>query len=147
MTIPPSIHTEFSDAIEFGKLDKVSTLVSQYPDIVNHPAWTPPPLHCAVLWNQVKIAETLLENGADMEMPDPDRDTTPLRYAIMYCKPEMVSFLLARGGNAGVVKQGGTTAMQLAREGANGTFEHYDDMPPRTHYAAVIQVLERNGVE
>ena len=86
MNVPKATHTAFSDAIETGDAEAVGSLVRQYPDLVNHPDWTPPPLHCADLWNKPKIAEILLDNGADIEIRDPDRSTTPFRYAIVYCK-------------------------------------------------------------
>ncbi len=141
-----SEHNELATAIESGDAEKVERLLVKHPDLVNSPEWTPPPLHCAVLWNQPGIAEVLLENGADIEIRDPDRDTTPLRYAIVYCQKEMIPLLLSRGANAGVIKENGTTAMQLAVEAANGGFEEYDELPSRAEYSEVVDLLKQLGV-
>ena len=58
-----SKHTAFSGAIEAGDIQTVESLIQQHPDLVNHSDWTPPPLHCAVLWDQPKMADILLDNG------------------------------------------------------------------------------------
>ncbi len=140
-----SEHSAFSDAIESGNADAVKSLIKQHPELVNHADWTPPPLHCAVLWNQPKIAEILLDNGADIEIRDPDRRTTPLRYAIVYCKKEMITLLLSRGANSGPIVQNGTTALQLAKDAAAGEFEEYDDMPSRSEYSEIVNLLQQLG--
>ena len=95
LVAPMSTHDDLSDAIEAGDGPTVEELLRKHPELVNSPDWTPPPLHCAVLWNQPKVAEILLNNGADIETRDPDRSTTPLRYAVVYCKKEMIQQLLS----------------------------------------------------
>ena len=147
MNLTRDTHTAFAEAIENGDVDAVTALLQRCPELVNHPDWTPPPLHCAVLWNQPKIAELLLDNAADIEMRDPDRSTTPLRYAILYCKPDMVSLLLARGADAGPIVENGTTALQLAKSGEEGEFEQYDDLPSRDEYREIVDLLQQLGVE
>lgn len=137
---------EFATAIESGDLEAVARLLDEQPDFVNSKDWTPPPLHCAVLWNQPKVAELLLDRGADIEMLDPDRQTTPLRYAIMYCKTELIPVLLARGANSGAVRDGGTTAMELAVEASNGAYDEFDDLPRPVEYSAVIEALKILGL-
>jgi ankyrin repeat protein len=137
----------FADAIECGDTQAVGLLVQRYPALVNHPDWVPPPLHCAVLWNQPKVAELLLDNGADIEMLDPDRQTTPLRYAIMYCKVDLIPLLIARNANAGSIVENGTSAFQLAVEAANGAFEEFEDLPRRSDYERVVEVLKELTVE
>ena len=139
-------HKAFADAIETGDLSAVESLVDKHPDIVNHPNWTPPPLHCAVLWNQPKIAEMLLDKGADIEMRDPDRQTTPLRYAIMFGKTDLIPLLLSRGANTGPIVSDGISAMQLAKDAANGAFEEYNDLPSRNAYESVVALLQQSGL-
>lgn len=147
MSVPKAIHTAFSDAIETGEVEAVKAMIQQYPELVDHPDWTPPPLHCAVLWDQPCIAEVLLNSGADIESKDPDRSTTPLRYAIVYCKTQMVLLLLSRGAIAGPIVEHGTTALQLAKDAAGGEFEGYEDMPPRENYVEIVELLQELGVE
>lgn len=137
-------HQAFSDAIESGDLPAVEALLQRCPELVNHAAWTPPPLHCAVLWNQPQIAECLLDHGADIEMRDPDRQTTPLRYAILYCKRELIPLLLSRGANTGPVVEGGTSALRLAKDAADGEYEEYDDLPTRDAYEEVVAILQQS---
>ena len=143
MPVTKSDHTAFSDAIESGDVDAVESLIKRYPELVNHPEWTPPPLHCAVLWNQPKVAEVLLDNDADIESLDPDRQTTPLRYAIMYAKTDLIPLLLAHGANAGPIVENGTSALELAQNAAAGEFEKFDDLPSRNAYQTVVELLRR----
>lgn len=118
-------------------------MIRRNPGIVNDNEWTPPPLHCAILWDQPLIAELLLDNGANIEMLDPDRRTTPLRYAIMYCKPASIQVLLARGANTGAIVKDGRTALQLAEDCANGLYEEFDDLPLRDAYRDVLTLLRQ----
>ena len=136
----------FSDAIETDNLAMIKKLIERQPDVVNHPTWTPPPLHCAILWNQLGAAELLLDNGADIEMLDPDRQTTPLRYAIMYCKTDLIPLLLSRGANTGPIFDGGMTALQLATAAANGKYEQYEDLPAKQNYENVVTILVESGL-
>lgn len=79
-------------------------------------------------------------------MLDRDRKTTPLRYAIMYCKPDLISLLVSRGANCGPIVEGGSTALQLAQEAAGGAYEQYDDLPSRNEYAKVVDLLDQHGL-
>lgn len=36
------------------------------------------------------MRELLLDQGADIEIRDPDRNTMPIRYAIVFCQPDMI---------------------------------------------------------
>jgi len=146
MTLTKTDHTALSDAIEAGDLCTVEALLQTHPTLVNHPDWTPPPLHCAILWNQAKVAELLLDSGADIEMLDPDRQTTPLRYAIMFGKTEMIRLLLSRGANTEPIVDNGTTALQLAKDAAKGAYEEYDDLPSRDEYGSVVTLLQQLGL-
>jgi len=139
-------HVSLSDAIESGDIGLVKSMIEKFPELVSHPDWTPPPIHCAVLWNQPKIAELLLDNGADIETLDPDRQTTPLRYSIMFAKTDLIPMLLDRQANSGAIVEGGTTAMQLAEEAAGGAYEEYEDLPSRDAYSEVVAVLREWGL-
>lgn len=131
----------FAEAIESGDVKSARAMIDRYPEIVSHPDWTPPPLHCAVLWNQVEIAKLLLDRGADIESLDPDRQTTPLRFAIMYCQAKMIKLLLSRGAVSGPIKEDGTTALELAHEASNGAFEAFEDLPRPSEYRPIVNLL------
>ena len=135
-------HDALAQAIKSGDDAVVEVLIQRFPTLVNAVEWTPPPLHCAVLWDQPEIAAMLLDAGAELEMLDPDRRTTPLRYAVMHAKSDLVSLLLSRGAEARPIVPGGLSALQLAREAAAGAFEEYEDLPRRDAYHAVVRLLE-----
>jgi ankyrin repeat protein len=65
------------------------------------------------------MAEILLDNGADIELRDPDRNTTPLRYAIVYCQRDMIPLLISRGANTGAITDNGTTAKSRRKSNRN----------------------------
>jgi len=104
-------------------------------------------LHCAVLWNQPKLAEILLDNGADIEIRDPDRDTTPIEYAVVYGKKDLIPVLLSRGARTDFTDEGGRTLLQLAVNAADGAFEEYDDLPRPTEYNEIVVMLKHLGVK
>ena len=146
MTLAKQDHDAFATALESGDLATVESLIRRYPELVSHPDWTPPPIHCAVLWNQPKVAELLLDHGADIEMRDTDRQTTPLRYAIMYCKTDLIPLLLSRGAHAGPLADGRCSALQIAKKGAAGAYEEFEDLPRRETYEEVVTLLEWLGL-
>lgn len=146
MSITHADHVAFSDAIEAGNKHDVQSLIDRHPMLVNHPDWTPPPIHCAVLWNQPAITEILLDFGADIETLDSDRGTTPLRYAIMHGRTAVIPVLLARGAVTGPIEKGGQSALQLAKHAATGAYENYDDLPSRDVYPDVVRLLESAGL-
>jgi ankyrin repeat protein len=137
---------QFSNAIEHGDVAAVESMLKQNPEWANRSTWTPPPLHCAVLWNQSEVAETLIRHGADIEMLDPDRQTTPLRYAIMYGKSDLIPLLISHGANTGAIVENGSSAIELAEEAASGAFEQFEDLPRKEEYEKVVRVL-RSVVE
>ncbi len=139
-------HITLSVAIQSGDAVTVASFVKQCPEVVNHPDWTPPPLHCAILWSQPAIAELLLDSGADIEMRDPDRQTTPLRYAIMFGKTDSIPLLLSRGASTQPIVENGTSALELALEAADGAYEEYDDLPSRDTYRNVVRLLQECGL-
>ncbi len=55
----------------------------------------------------------------------------------------MITLLLSRGANSGPIVRNGTTALQLAKDAVAGEFEEYDDMPSRTEYSEVVNLLQR----
>ena len=137
-----SVHHELANSIESGDTASVKRIIQENPGLVNSQDWTPPPLHCAVLWNQPLVAEILLDHGADLEIRDPDRETTPLQYATLYCKKDMIRLLVSRGARANFTRDGGSDVLQLAIRGTQGEFEEFDDLPTPTQYEAIVNLLK-----
>ncbi|GAB5405946.1 MAG: hypothetical protein Aurels2KO_41770 [Aureliella sp.] len=142
MELTKKVHRAFSDAIQAGDIDAVQAMVDRHPGLVNAPGWAPPPMHCAVLWDQALVAELLIAQGADLETLDPDRQTTALRYAVLYAKPQMLQLLIRAGANRGPIQPGGQSALELAQSAAQGDYERYSDMPAREEYEAIVALLE-----
>lgn len=142
-----SIDQDFASAIETGDITTAESILKHAPHMANAPDWTPPPLHCAILWNQPSIAILLLDQGADIEARDPDRKTTPLRYAILYARKDLLPILLERGANTRAITESGTTAMELAIEASKGCFEQYNDLPSPSSFKEIIHLLRKHGVE
>lgn len=136
-------HDQLATAMKRGDIPAVLAIIKRSPEIVNSLDWTPPPLHCAVLWDQPEVADILLSNGADIEMQDPDRSTTPLRYAVLYAKPRLVRLLIARGANTGRITDDGITALQLAMEAQNGRYAEFPDLPRPDEYAEIVELLQQ----
>ena len=74
--------------------------------------------------------ELLLDAGADIGLPDPDRDATPLEYAVVYARRRIIRLLAARGADA-------RSRLPVALKGAGGGFAEFAELPSRAEYEAV----------
>ena len=63
-----------------------------------------------------------------------DRDATPLDYAVVYARRELIPLLISRGADL-------DSAMGVARKGASGGFEEYAELPGREQYEAIVELL------
>ncbi len=80
--------------------DTLATLIRENPDVVNAPGSDGmSPLHFAAT---PRIAELLLENGADINLRDRDHYGTPAQWT-MRRRPEVCRYLLEQGAEADVV--------------------------------------------
>lgn len=80
--------------------DRLATLIRENPDVVNAPGSDGmSPLHFAAT---PRIAELLLENGADINLRDRDHYGTPAQWT-MRRRPEVCRYLLEQGAEADVV--------------------------------------------
>lgn len=122
------------DAIELDDVDAVHRLLLAHPELVEGPGATPPPIHWAIYHDRTAAAEALLDRGADIERPDQDRDSSPLAYAIVFGRREIVQLLLGRGAR--------TEGMRaLARRGAAGAFEQYPDVADPERFDELASIL------
>lgn len=79
-----------------GHLEWVDKLVSRSAAI-NRAGWTP--LHYAASGPDVRVLTLLLDRGADVDAPSPNR-STPLMMAARYGPQDAAELLLRRGANA-----------------------------------------------
>ena len=118
-------------------------LLAEHPGLMKATNWTPPPL----LRNQPEMVELLIDHGADIELRDPDRDTTPLRYSVVYCRKDLIPILLPQDVEADKLVNKGTTALQLAVNAAKDCFDEFDDLPSQEVYAEIVDLLRKIDVE
>jgi ankyrin repeat protein len=81
--------------------------------LVNRQGWTP--LHYAASGPEPKIVALLLDRGAQIEAPSPNR-TTPLMMAAKYGAIDSAELLLARGADARLRNDVGLNAADFARQ-------------------------------
>ncbi len=134
-------------ATEANDAEAVARLLEEDRALVNCRDETPPPLHWAIYKDRPRIVEVLLDYGADIESRDQDNDTTPIRYAVVYGRKEIVRLLAARGADCGVVEDKDTSALQEAMRGAAGGYDEFDDLPSREVYSEMVELLKELGAE
>ena len=121
-------------AIDADDVDRIERLLTMSPDLVNSTDETPPPIHWAIYRDKRRAVEALLNHGAVLALRDRDRDATPLDYAVVYARRELIALLLSRGANL-------DSAMEVALKGASGGFEEYAELPDREQYEAIVELL------
>ena len=121
-------------AIDADDVDRIERLLTMSPDLVNSTDETPPPIHWAIYRDKRRAVETLLNHGAVLAIRDRDRDATPLDYAVVYARKELIPLLISRGANI-------DSAMGVALKGASGGFEEYTELPDREQYEAIVELL------
>ena len=125
---------ELYAAIAKGDTAGVREVLDREPDLVRASRKTPPPLHWAVYHNSPRAVELLLDAGADIGLRDPDRDATPLEYAVVYARRRIIRILAARGADA-------RSGLPVALKGASGGFAEFAELPSRAEYEAVATFL------
>ena len=132
--------TDLHDSIEADDIGRIRELLADCPGLVNSLEETPPPIHWAIYLDRRVAVELLLEYGTDTELKDQDRDATPLDYAIVYARTEIIRILAAHGANL-------DGRLQLAVKGASGGFEEFAELPGRQRYGEVAALLRELGAE
>ena len=123
-------------AISDNDVERVDTLLASDKNLANSTDETPPPIHWAIYQDRLQIAEMLLDHGADLERRDQDRQATPLDYAIVYARKDIIPVLIARGANL-------SGKLELAEKGASGGFEEFGELPSRKAYGEIVALLRR----
>ncbi len=121
-------------AIEADDVDRIEQLLTIHPGLVNSVGENPPPIHWAIYRNKRGAVEALLNHGADLALRDRDRDATPLDYAVVYARRELIPTLISRGASL-------DSGMRVAHKGASGGFEAYPELPDRQQYQGIVELL------
>ncbi len=115
-----------SVAAQHASPEVMKVLLSKEPYLSrskDHVNWTPLAFVCRYRFDDdaVRIAELLLDAGADIEQGD--NDWTPLLFACRFGRSDLVSRLLQRGANIKAVDSDGHNCLHLACW--NGAFAHH----------------------
>lgn len=115
---------EIHKAARGGDLERVRQLLPMVP--VNHrDNLGGTLLHDAAWAGEAKVAELLLDRGADVNARHLEGGSTPLHYAVTTNHPEVVKILIARGADVHATYRSGSTPLHLA---ANRGFERVAQM-------------------
>lgn len=92
--------------------EKARKLLKKKGGIKSWEATAPlPPLHVAYMWGARKIAQMLLDAGADLNM----EGNTPLHHACFWGDVEKVKALLAAGADANAANDRGVTPLMVIK--------------------------------
>lgn len=138
----PKTITLFFDAVKAGDLSKVQELNAKYTGLISakfqtNDEWEKGhmpymPLHCAAMEGNIKVAEFLLNNGADVNAKDETYRVTPLHFAAGYGHKDMAELLIARGAKVDAKASDGGTPLHNAASGG---------------YKEVVELLLAKGAE
>lgn len=128
------------EAIEADDVDWIKRLLTMRPGLVNSVEQTPPPIHWAIYRDRRRAVRALLDHGADLALRDRDRDATPLDYAVVYARTELILSLISRGADL-------DDGMRVALKGASGGFEEYPELPGRRRYEDIVELLRELGTD
>ncbi|MCY3812148.1 MAG: ankyrin repeat domain-containing protein [Gammaproteobacteria bacterium] len=129
---------ELYSAIEADDADRIAQLLTTRPGLVNSVEETPPPIHWAIYRDKRKAVKALLDSGAGLALRDQDRDATPIDYAVVYGRRELIRLLIAHGASL-------DAAMDVARKGASGGFEEFQELPSAEQYKGIVELLREIG--
>ena len=131
---------ELCRAIEANDARQARQLLAIQANLADSGDGTPPPIHWAIYCDKRQMVELLLDHGANIERRDQDRDATPLDYAIVYARTEIIPVLIARGASL-------EGKLQLALKGAAGGFEEFSELPSRHEYQQIAELLRELGAQ
>lgn len=101
-------------AIAMGQNDRVAELLREKPSLANESSPPSRPLlHQAIMLNQLKIVELMLDAGAKLEMTD-EHGATPLVASAFWGREEITKSLLKHGAKINAKDKNGATALHEA---------------------------------
>jgi len=121
-SLPPFDKTPLSNAASLGLTASVDFLLSLGVDIDKTDGNDMTPLMNACCTGKAKgskIALKLIESGANVNYVRSDDDMTALKFAVISCKPEVITALIEHGAELDGPETGEETALMLAARNNN----------------------------
>jgi len=129
-------------AIERGKIDIVPLLLGAGADVNVLSRQGESPLDLAIKeYEDLALAQLLIQKGADINRQDEEDGSTLLMWAVENNKPEMVSFLLNNNANTNLEDNFGETALDIAKRYGYTTIISLLESAIRTRQKEVAKVL------
>ena len=135
------------DAIRAQDVPRVSELLAEMPTLARGAyATATSPLHIAVgVTGNREIIELLIEYGADLEAVCKDTGATPLKYAIVFTKLDLIPVLVGHGAELDGDENGENTPLELAQSLPSEELRNMGVTGTREQYREAEQVLRRLG--
>jgi len=106
---------DICSAAMLGNLDCIEEFLKEDTSLVNaRGAHGIPLMYFPIIHARIKVAEYLLQRGADLNATSPD-GITPLHAAVMFNQPEMAGWLLEHGADPNP-KYANQTPLTMARD-------------------------------
>jgi len=129
-------------AIERGKIEVVPLLLGAGADVNVLSRQGESPLDLAIKeYEDLALAQLLIQKGADINRQDEEDGSTLLMWAVENNKPEMVSFLLNNNANTNLEDNFGETALDIAKRYGYTTIISLLESAIRTRQKEVAKVL------
>jgi ankyrin repeat protein len=109
--------SDIFEAIGAGKIDEVEKFLAKTPGSINHKNEKGfSPLQFSLLKKQPKIAEMLLEKGAELNFQNPVNGLAPLHFAVGNDYSDLVNLLLDKGADVNIKSKEGLTPLHTASQ-------------------------------
>lgn len=133
----PPARPSLWDAVDAQDYALAEQILAEDPDQLDGVDDIPPSLHGCVYEDKPEICRWLLDHGANIELPEQDYGSPPLKAAVIHRHKKILRMLVERGADT-------SRAMQLAERGLAGDFE---DLPPPEAYLEIVELLRELGVK
>ncbi|KAF2893325.1 hypothetical protein ILUMI_12849 [Ignelater luminosus] len=112
----------------YGKLEEIDLLLFKGANVNITGVYGELPLHCSIMGGSFGIFRRLL-NKDNINANDTSRNT-PLHYAVMFKRLEMIDLLLLRGADVNVENLRKSTPLHLIAHGSNRKFPYFSACIP-----------------
>lgn len=113
-TVKKGSATEVYEAVEQNDIARIKELLAEGADVnKQQPETRHSALHIAIIKRSMKIAQLLVEEGANVNARNKTK-STPLHVAAMYGHDDIVMYLLSKGANVEAKESRGQTPLMIA---------------------------------